>query len=245
MYTLINVGKRYGTNLVLKSITCELPLDGLLAIMGPSGAGKSTLLRLLAFLETPDVGDLHLQLGKTRFGGRNKDRPWPNVTLVFQKQFLWPHLTLRENIVLPLRAEHHVNVRSKLEAVVERFEMSSFVDRYPNEVSAGQAQRGALARAFVLDPKVILLDEAHFGLDLEQQEILNQHLTALRKSGVGLIVVTHSLDFVRKYAGRILVIEDGSLAEFGDRMLLTTPASQYLRRAIGLSGCPHPDHRRG
>jgi len=235
MYALIGVGKTYGDSPVLKNISCEIPLDGLVTIMGPSGSGKSTLLRLLSFLEAPDVGDLRLQIGQRRFESRGADQPWPMVTLVFQRQFLWPHLTLRENIALPLRAARRPNIEAKLRTVVDVFDMSSFVDRFPNEVSAGQAQRGALARAFVLDPQLVLLDEAHFGLDLEQQKILNDHLIALRDSGVALIVVTHSLDFARRYAERVVVVEDGTISEIGSKSILNQPRSAYLRRATGLS----------
>ncbi len=235
MYTLEHVMKSYGANTVLKDVNCRIPLDGLVTIMGPSGAGKSTLLRLLSFLEAPDFGYLLLQLDAHHFDSRKGDKPWPKVTLVFQRQFLWPHLTLRDNIALPLKTAGLPNICSRIEAVTNLFDMSSFIDRYPNEVSAGQAQRGALARAFALEPQVILLDEAHFGLDLEQQKTLNDHLIALRDSGVALVVVTHSLDFARKFADRIVVVENGSIVEVGGQVILKNPASAYLQRAVGLS----------
>jgi ABC-type Fe3+/spermidine/putrescine transport system ATPase subunit len=235
MYTLEGVQKCYGNNLVLREINCTIPLDGLVVIMGPSGAGKSTLLRLLSFLETPDRGSLRLEIGGQQFDSVRSERPWPIVTCVFQRQFLWPHLTLRDNIALPLRAAAAIDIEAKLNAVIELFDMSSFVDRFPNEVSAGQAQRGALARALVLKPQIILLDEAHFGLDLEQQKILNDHLIKLRDSGVSLIVITHSLDFARKYAERIFIVEGGVVTETGGKGILKEPKSAYLRRAVGIS----------
>jgi ABC-type polar amino acid transport system ATPase subunit len=234
MYILTDVSKSYGNNLVLKSMSCELTLNGLIAIMGPSGSGKSTLLRLLSFLEAPDAGGLQLQLGNQRF--TTGDRPWPIVTCVFQKQFLWPHLTLRDNIILPLRTLGARDIEERLATVTHLFDMSSFVGRFPNEVSAGQAQRGALARAFVLNPQVILFDEAHFGLDLEQQKTLNDHMIKLQEAGVALLVVTHSLDFARHYAANIVVVEDGRITELGSRRVLKNPKSTYLRRAIGIAG---------
>ncbi|MDP2605453.1 MAG: ATP-binding cassette domain-containing protein [Deltaproteobacteria bacterium] len=235
MFILDNVEKHYGNVSVLKNISCQIPIDGFVVVMGPSGSGKSTLLRLLSFVETPDHGNVRLTLNGQEFESIKPTRPWPRVTCVFQKQFLWPHLTLRENIRLPLHAAGVHELESKLKSVINLFGMSAFVDRFPNEVSGGQAQRAALARALVLDPQLILIDEAHGGLDLEQQKILNDYLIKLRESGVALIIVTHSLEFARRYADRVVIVEDGTVTDVGTRDILERPRSPYLRRAIGLS----------
>jgi ABC-type polar amino acid transport system ATPase subunit len=234
MYILDKIHKSYGHTCVLSDISCEIPTDGFVFILGPSGSGKSTLLRLLSFVEVPDDGVVRLELGGRRFDSAGSVRPWPQVTSVFQRQFLWPHLTLRGNITLPLRGASAGDIESKLQRVIDLFDMSMFVDRFPNEVSGGQAQRAALARALVLNPQVVLIDEAHGGLDLEQQKILNEHLVMLRQSGVGLIVVTHSLEFARKYADRVIVIENGTITEAGPKPVLEESQSPFLRRVLGL-----------
>jgi ABC-type Fe3+/spermidine/putrescine transport system ATPase subunit len=213
MYTLKNVIKSYGVVEAIKGISCNIPTDQFVCIMGASGSGKSTLLRLLSFVETSDQGSIQLVLQGEEFDSMQSPRPWPQVTCVFQKQFLWPHLSLRQNISLPLELKDTSDAEERIEKAIDLFGMSSFVDRYPNEVSGGQAQRVALARALVLNPKLILIDEAHGGLDVGQQEILNAHLLKLRDSGVGLIVVTHSLEFAEKYADMIIHLEEGSLTE--------------------------------
>jgi ABC-type Fe3+/spermidine/putrescine transport system ATPase subunit len=233
MYSLDHVVKNYGTVSVLKEITCTMPVDGFVFLMGPSGSGKSTLLRLLSFVETPDFGTVSLTLDGDKFYSNQSNRPWPRVTTVFQRQFLWPHLTLRENISLPLRFQA-LNPEKQLQGVVDLFDMGRFIDRYPNEVSGGQATRAALARALVLHPQLILIDEPHGGLDLEQQKILNDHLVTLRQAGVGLIVVTHSLEFARKYADQIFVLEDGRITESGIAELLDNPKSSFLKRVLGV-----------
>lgn len=235
MIILDNVTKQYGSITVFKDVSCQIPTDGFVVVMGPSGAGKSTLLRLLSLVETPDSGNVLLKLGDQEFESIKAPRPWPRVTCVFQKQFLWPHLTLRQNIELPLNANGLHGSENKLQSVIDMFDMSEFVDRFPNEVSGGQAQRAALARALVLNPQIILIDEAHSGLDLEQQGVLNDHLIKLRDSGVTLIVVTHSLEFARRYADQVVVVEDGTISEIGTRDILERPTSRYLRHAIGLS----------
>jgi ABC-type polar amino acid transport system ATPase subunit len=242
MYTLERVEKHYGNTSILRDITCTIPIDGLVVVMGPSGSGKSTLLRLLSFVEAPDSGTIHLTLNGDLFDSRSDVRPWPRLTCVFQKQFLWPHLTLLENLRLPIRATGRHGADERVAEVVNLFQMSDFVNRFPNEVSGGQAQRAALARALVLDPELILIDEAHSGLDLEQQSVLNDHLLALRSSGVGLVIVTHSLDFARLYADHAVIVEDRTVREVGSREVFQQPVSAYLRRAIGQTG-PLPETR--
>lgn len=232
MYILEKVSKYYGNAAILRDISCEIPADRFVFIMGPSGSGKSTLLRLLSFVETPEKGLLRLQLGGKSYASTTKERPWPNVTCVFQSKFLWPHLTLRENIALPLRAAGEVDTDRRVEEVIGLFDMSAFIDRFPNEVSGGQAQRAAIARALVLQPRVVLIDEAHGGLDLEQQKVLNEHLIRLRQAGVGLVVVTHSLEFAQKYADRVIIVENGSVTEIGSQAVFKCPTSVFLRRVI-------------
>ena len=232
MFVLNDVGKSYNNTPALRAVTCRIPLDKMTAVMGPSGSGKSTLLRLLSFLEQPDDGIVTLDLHTRQFSSANGVKPWPQVTCVFQKQFLWPHLTLRRNIALPLNSLHVGQVNAKVEELIELFEMQHFIDRYPNEVSGGQAQRAALARAFALAPAIILLDEAHAGLDLEQQESLNKHMLKLRASGVCLIIVTHSLNFARRYADFLIVLEEGRVTDFGGQSVLLEPKSAYFRRAL-------------
>ncbi len=232
MFILSDVEKSYNNTLALREVTCRIPLNTMTAVMGPSGSGKSTLLRLLSFLERPDKGTVTLDLHARQFSSVNGIKPWPQVTCVFQKQFLWPHLTLRRNIALPLNSLNAGQVKAKLDELIVLFEMQEFIDRYPNEVSGGQAQRAALARAFALAPAVILLDEAHAGLDLEQQESLNQHMLKLRASGVCLIIVTHSLNFARRYADFLIVLEEGRVTDFGGQNVLSEPKSSYFRRVL-------------
>ena len=210
MYSLRNLEKKYGFNVVLDSVSAEIPASGISVIMGPSGAGKSTLLRQLAFVEVPDRGSIQLSLHSRLFAWPLRERPWPLVTCVFQGLFLFPHLTLRGNIELPLRSRLGPERRSEIVGgLVELFSMREFVDRFPNEVSGGQAQRAALARALALQPSLLLIDEPHTGLDLRQQSVLNRHLLALRDSGVGLIVTSHALQFATLLADRIVTVQGG------------------------------------
>jgi ABC-type Fe3+/spermidine/putrescine transport system ATPase subunit len=235
MIVIDQVDKSYGGVSVLKAATCEIPTDGFTFVMGPSGSGKSTLLRLLSMVETPTRGRIAINVGGRVFSSDSSARPWPELTCVFQRQFLWPHLTISENIALPLRANKRTDISERVSRVINLFDMSSFADRYPNEISGGQAQRAALARALALEPRVILIDEAHSGLDIEQQVTLNEHLLALRSTGTALIVVSHSLDFTLQYADRIIIVEDGRLQISNSLEGLQNMDSPFVRRVLSFN----------
>lgn len=141
MFVLRDICKSYGGRMALKPTTAEIPTIGITTVLGPSGSGKSTLLRLLGFSETPDSGEVVLRLDSHTTLTRDST-PWPTITSVFQRQFLWPHLTLAENIFLPVKLVAGLEVaNARLSDAVDRLKMWDFVDRYPNEVSGGQAQR--------------------------------------------------------------------------------------------------------
>ena len=231
MFILKDISKTYGPVRALDKINIEIPTNNFVVILGPSGCGKSTLLRHLCFIEIPDEGNIKLTLNGSVFESWKSERPWPRLTCVFQRQFLWPHLTLRENIELPLKSNQR-STSEEVDKIIDQFEMQNFIDRYPNEVSGGQAQRAALVRAFVLKPEIMLIDEAHGGLDLEQQHILNSHFVSLKHLEVGLIVVTHSLEFAQKYADFIVVLENGQVTDVGDKSVFSNPHSRFLKLAL-------------
>ena len=172
-------------------------------LIGPSGAGKTTLIRALSLLDIPSGGSIQIDDALYQFpmkNARNFKPPWPRLTVVFQQQFLWPHLTLKQNIALPLsdrRVPKHEQ-EAVIAELVELFGMNSFVQRYPNQVSLGERQRAALARAFALNPKYILLDEITSALDVEQTANVTRCLINLRNRGIGLLVVTHFLAFAKR-----------------------------------------------
>lgn len=231
-----NLSRKIGKTTLLSGIDISIELGGITVLIGPSGSGKTTLIRALALLDPPSSGSVEID-GVTYSFPQDPDEeiipPWPTVTVVFQQLFLWPHLTLRENITLPLREQRrNGNGRERVEEIIYRLDMSSFIDRYPNEASLGQRQRAAIARAFVLQPRYILLDEITSALDIEQIQAVLKYLQLLRERGIGILLVTHLLGFAESVADQVVFIDQGRLIESGGTEILKRPKTTRLQQFV-------------
>jgi ABC-type polar amino acid transport system ATPase subunit len=112
--------------------------------------------------------------------------------------------------------------------------MGGFIDRYPNETSLGERQRAAIARAVILQPSYILLDEITSALDVEQVNAILRLLKALRENGIGILLVTHLLEFARQTADRVVFLEEGKVLESGGREVLASPISERIRQFLSV-----------
>ena len=238
MLAAYDISKSQGGRPILSGVDAAVGPGGLTAIVGPSGGGKSTLLRALALTDPPDAGRIEVDGRAYSFPAPGEIAPpWPLVTVVFQQFFLWPHLTLRGNIELPLRCagKPEAEIAETVAALARTFAMDGFLDRHPNQVSGGQQQRAALARALALRPRYLLLDEITSALDLEQSRALFGHLRALRGEGIGVVLVTHFLGFVREEADAVLFLDGGTVAEAGGRKILSAPKTERLGRFLDVA----------
>ncbi len=233
-----NIAKKSGGKQILANVSLSVRPGEITALIGPSGAGKTTLLKALSLLETPDSGqlsidglDYHFPLAK----GHKVLPPWPKVTVVFQQLFLWPHLTLRQNITLPLGKRIDKAAYAYLEHLIERFGMDEFIDRYPNQASLGQRQRTALVRAMVLRPKYILLDEITSSLDVEQVALILSELRVMQEQGIGILLVTHLLQFARQAANAVVFLDGGCVIESGGKELLSSPKEERVKNFIAMA----------
>ena len=236
MLTAQNVHKAFGPKTVLRGVNVQIPPGQITCVIGPSGTGKTTLLRALALLDYPDAGKISVEEQVYEFPltkGQHITPPWPRLTAVFQSLFLWPHLTLRENIMLPAR-NCNPQAEKDIEGLIKLFEMDHFIGNYPNEASIGQRQRVALARALILNPLYILMDEITSALDVEQTARILTKLTHLKERGIGVMLITHSLGFARNAADQILFMDAGTVAEAGGPAILKKPQTERLKQFLSM-----------
>lgn len=202
-----------GTLTILNGINFTVQAGDTLAIVGASGSGKSTLLGILAGLDTPSSGEVHLS-GVDMFSltedGRAQFRK-EHVGFVFQSFQLLMHLTALENVMLPLELRGDQEAKQKAEKMLERVGLSSRLKHYPKFLSGGEQQRVALARAFVTEPTLLFADEPTGSLDAATGEAVIQLMFALnREFHSTLVLVTHDMSIAAR-CGRTLTIAAGHL----------------------------------
>ena len=232
--------KRLGTFQLDASLEAEA--GSTLVLVGESGAGKSTILNLLAGLLAPDRGRITLD-GTTYFDGERRidvpvyARP---IAYVFQEYALFPHLSVFENAAFGLRAQGGVPdrvIRQRVSRTLERLGIAELAPRRPRSLSGGQQQRLALARALVLEPKLLLLDEPLAALDLQtRREVRTELRRILTELPCVTLFVTHSPLEALAFGSRIAVIEDGRIVQRGTRDdLLRHPRTGYVAELMGVN----------
>jgi ABC-type polar amino acid transport system ATPase subunit len=216
--------KRHGPNTVLDGVSLSVRRGEVAAVIGPSGGGKSTLLRCINGLETFDagailVGDIALEPGPHRRGvARTLQALRCRVGMVFQQFHLFPHMTVLDNV---LSGPMHVLGARRDEAeaaarlLLDRVGLAEKVLARPDELSGGQQQRVAIARALAVKPEAILFDEPTSALDPRMAGEVMGVIADLARSGQTMVVVTHSMGFVRSVAGTVHVMGAGKVVETG------------------------------
>jgi len=238
MLSARNLTFSYPGKPIFNKVNIEIDLGGITVLIGPSGGGKTTLLRCLALLEHAQAGEIRIDDDVFSYpwpeGSKVFVPPWPKLTTVFQQLFLWPHLTLRENIMMPVRRRNHGDTKNELDAMIDSFDMKDFINNYPNEASLGQRQRVALARALMLKPRYLLLDEITSALDVEQIAKILTYLKNLRGKDIGIFIITHLLGFARHAADRVFFMADGAIAESGSPDILRNPQTERLGQFLSV-----------
>ncbi len=226
-----NLTKAFDSQPVLEEVSFDLHEGEVLALVGESGAGKSTLLNLLAGLAEPDGGEITLHGEDVTDYARRLVPGHPAVKLVPQDYRLFPNVSLRENVAYALRAYNSEYKTFRTNQLLETCGLLDVADRKPREVSGGEQQRTALARALAEKPALLLLDEPFSHLDaLHRQALRRTVLGLVRYEGVGCVLVTHDLLDALTAADRVGVLRDGRLLQLAPPAdLLRHPADEYVK----------------
>ncbi|OFW27637.1 MAG: hypothetical protein A3H97_21500 [Acidobacteria bacterium RIFCSPLOWO2_02_FULL_65_29] len=207
--------RRHGSRSVVDDVSLDVAFGEVVVILGPSGSGKTTLLRLIAGLDVPDHGEIWLDGRRVTERDRRLVPPHQRrIGFVFQDLALWPHLTVRENLGFVVgsagvaKAGRDERIRHTLALV----RIDALANRYPHEISGGEQQRAALARALVGEPRLLLLDEPFSSLDAELRATLRGELDGLQRAlRLTTVYVTHDREDARALADRIVEMRHGRI----------------------------------
>jgi sulfate/thiosulfate transport system ATP-binding protein len=232
-----HVSKRFGVFEALHDVSLDIVPGELVALLGPSGSGKTTLLRVIAGLEVPDSGRIHVH-GEDATDLSARER---SVGFVFQHYALFRHMTIFENVAFGLRVRPRA-VRPSKEAIAEKVmsllklvQLDWLADRYPHQLSGGQRQRIALARALAIEPKVLLLDEPFGALDAKVRRELRRWLRRLHDEiQLTSVFVTHDQEEALEVADRVVLVNKGRIEQVGTPgEVYDNPATPFVYQFLG------------
>ncbi len=233
MVELRNVSKRYGEFTALQEVSLEIAEGEFMTFVGPSGCGKTTCLRLIGGFDAPSTGEIFIGSKDVTL-----DPPYRrDVNQVFQSYALFPHLSTYENICFGLRMKKisPVEIKKRVDRIVEMTSLQQLADRKPAELSGGQRQRVALARAIVCEPKVLLLDEPLSALDAKLRTQMRVELKELQKRlGITFVFVTHDQEEALMMSDRVAVMCAGRVEQIGTvDEIYYKPTTRFVATFIG------------
>ena len=231
---LRNLTKRFGAQAAVEGISLDVPAGAFVSLLGPSGSGKTTTLNLIAGFISADEGDI-------LFDDRSVADVPPHhrdIGMVFQSYALFPHLTVADNVMFPLRMRTRLPNNDMARRVAETLalvRMDDFGRRYPRQLSGGQQQRVAMARALVSRPRLLLMDEPLGALDKKLREQMQFEIKRIHRSvGSTFIYVTHDQSEALTMSDFVVLMHRGQIAQTGSpRELYTEPANLFVADFIG------------
>lgn len=230
---LDKIVKSYGATVAVNDVSLDIKEGEFLTLLGPSGCGKTTTLRLISGFIQPTSGAIH-------FGDKDVTGIAPQhrqIGMVFQDYALFPHLTVRENISFGLveRRYEKAAIEIRVDELLALIKLEGAADRYPSEISGGQAQRVAVARAVAHPPSVLLMDEPLGALDLKLRETMQTELRRIQQElGITAVYVTHDQSEAMNMSDRIVVMNEGIIEQIGSpKGIYSTPQSVFVANFIG------------
>ena len=229
--------KRYGSLTVLDNVSLEVASGQLVCLLGPSGCGKTTTLRLIAGFIEPSAGEIVVGGKVLSSPARTVPPEGRNMSMIFQSYALWPHMTVAENVAygLKIRKLDKATIGGKLQAILSTARLEALADRYPGELSGGQQQRVSLARALVVEPETLLLDEPLSNLDANLREEMRFEIRRLHdRYRYTTVYVTHDQAEAMTTADLIAVMNHGKVEQLGPpEEIYSRPRSEFVARFIG------------
>jgi iron(III) transport system ATP-binding protein len=231
--------KRYTRRgpLVVNDLSLEIEKGEIICVLGESGSGKTTLLRMIAGFEMPDAGEVMIA-GETLNASTVFRQPEARgISMVFQGNSLFPHLTVRRNILYGLHRVGPEDSEQRLKEMLELTGLEQFVNSYPHELSGGQQQRVAVARALAPSPTLLLLDEPFSNLDnICSRQIRDDIVRIIRRSQTTAVIVTHDTNDALVVGDRIAILNHGVLLQVGTpRDVYEHPRTRFVAELFGAS----------
>ncbi len=227
--------KKYGDFTALKGISLDIKEGEFFTLLGPSGCGKTTLLRMIAGFNSIEGGEFYFGDKLINTVPAHKR----DIGMVFQNYAIFPHLTVEENVAYGLKARHvpAAQIAPRVQEALELVQIAHLAKRKPSELSGGQQQRVELARAFVIEPSVLLMDEPLSNLDAKLRVQMRSVIKKLqRKLGITTIYVTHDQEEALAISDRIAVMKDGVIMQCGTpREIYAKPQNPFVAGFIGVS----------
>lgn len=237
---VINLKKQFGNNLILDDINFIINKGEAVSLIGPSGSGKSTILRCIADLETLTGGKILIEGHNLQDKGidrKIKKELLLKTGMIFQNFNLFPHMTVKDNIVKTLRIVKKTAVKKAeeiAEKVLETVGLADKKDNFPNELSGGQKQRVAIARGLALEPDILLFDEPTSALDPELvKEVLDIIRKLKKERKMTMLIVSHEMKFVKEISDEVIVMESGKILEKGSvEKIFENPETQRVKEFL-------------
>jgi iron(III) transport system ATP-binding protein len=234
---LARLTKRYGPLTVVDAIDLHVERGSLVCLLGPSGCGKTTTLRLIAGFIEPDGGEIRVGGRMISSTGSSEPPERRKMSMIFQSYALWPHMTVRENVGygLALRKMPKAEIAQHVDRILSVTRLQALADRYPGELSGGQQQRVSLARALVVEPETLLLDEPLSNLDANLREEMRFEIRRLHDEyRYTTVYVTHDQAEAMTTADLIVVMNQGRIEQAGSpEEVYERPRTEFVARFLG------------
>lgn len=236
---LANLTKKYGDLAVVDDLSLSLRQGEFVSLLGPSGCGKTTTLRMIAGFIAPTAGTVEMDGKRMSSASGSLPPEKRKMSMIFQSYALWPNMTVEQNVAfgLKMRKVPKDEMKIRVAHILDVVRLGHLAARYPNELSGGQQQRVSLARALVVKPEILLLDEPLSNLDANLREEMRSEIRRLHNEfGITSIYVTHDQAEAMTTSDRIAVMNKGRIEQIDDPLTLyTRPKTRYVAEFIGRS----------